>query len=170
MHHCCTPMCIFWFQCIWVCVQDCYLWIIWKFYFKVSGNLYDDLYSVTINSLSHQQSRSFFLFSSIVCFLLHQHLFNSLPFISPAFVVAHFIGSHSAINIDIDFLNFFVYLFSVAHTLCMYIDVCVPRFLCVSQSTTGRSCFSPFSMWILCFELGSLGHWQQVPESVVPSC
>lgn len=104
-----------------------------------------------------------FLAPSILYALCDEQLFDSPPFTPLAFVAVHFISCYCAINPDIGFWAF--YLFILCCTCC----VCLcAKLLCVSRSRAGRS----GSLLLICGFSGlNSGHWvwQQGPASALPS-
>lgn len=153
-----TSMCIFLFQRIWVCAQDCYIWMTSKLHFKLS---WTSMLIFLVFSPIHLPIKSPevpFLSPSILYTLCDEQLFDSSPFTPQTFVTVHF-----AINPDIGFWAF-LFICSMLHMLCVH--VCQAS---VRQSQQSRQEW--FSSLICGFSGLKSGHWvwQQVPASAMPS-
>lgn len=127
-------MCKFWFQCIWVCAQDCYIWMTWKLYFKLSWNVYTDFYGVSTNSSSHQESRSFFSSPFHSLYLMWWAIVWLATIHSTSICCCSLINCYCAINPDIGFWAFYLFILCCTCCVCM-----CAKLLCVSRSRAGRS-------------------------------
>lgn len=75
-----------------------------------------------------------FLSPSILYALCDEQLFGSPPFTPPTFVAVHFINCHCAINSDIGFWAFYLFVLYCTCCVCM-----CAKLLWVSHSRAGRS-------------------------------